>query len=423
LPRTATLTTGSHLRVVVSMVIVGSGMAGGGAARTLREAGYEGRVLLIGNEPGVPFGRPPLSKTYLRSEEDLSGWLVEPPDWYEHNHVELVRATATRIDTQGHRVELDSGGAVEYSKLLIATGGRNRRFEVPGIELPGIFQLRTVADCEAIKQAAPPGARAVVVGMGFIGCEVAASLRRLGLMVTAVWPGTAPLDSVLGPEIGEVMAGIHADEGVALIGHEAVERFEGAGRVERAVTKGGRKIECDVAIVAVGIQPNVEVARDAGIAVDNGVLVDSLCRTSATDVLAAGDVANHLHPLFGRIRVEHFNNAEKQGAFAARSMLGSSAEYAYLHTFWSDQYEDKLEYAGNVRDWDRFVVRGSLRERRFLGFYLQEGVLRAAAGLNRGGDPELDADQDMAKAARLIARKARPAPEALADEDFDLGLL
>ena len=405
------------------MVIVGSGMAAGVAARTLREAGYDGRIVLIGNEPGVPFGRPPLSKTYLRNEEDLSGWLVEPPEWYEPNQVELIRATATRIDTRGRRVELDSGSAVEYSKLLVATGGRNRRLQVPGIELPGIFQLRTVADCEAIKQAARPGARGLVVGMGFIGCEVAASLRRLGLTVTAVWPGRAPLDSVLGPETGEVIAGIHADEGVELIGQEAVERFEGAGRVERAITKGGRKIECDMAIAAVGIQPNVEVARDAGIAVDNGVLVDSGCRTGATDVFAAGDVANHLHPLFGRIRVEHYNNAEKQGITAARSMLGSSAEYAYLHTFWSDQYEHKLEYAGHVREWDRFVVRGSLRERKFVGFYLQEGVLRAAVGLNRGGDPELDADDDMAKAARLIARRAHPAPAALADEDQDLGVL
>ena len=405
------------------MVIVGAGMAGGVAARTLREAGYEGRVLLIGNEPGVPFGRPPLSKTYLRHEEDLSGWLVEPPEWYEPNHVELIRATATRIDTTGRRVELDSGGTVEYSKLLIATGGRNRRFQVPGSELPGVFQLRTVADCEVIKQTARPGARAVVVGMGFIGCEVAASLRQLGLTVTAVWPGTAPLDSVLGPEVGGVMAGIHGDEGVELIDHEAVDRFEGDGRVERAVTKGGRKIECDIAIAAVGIQPNIEVAQDAGIAVDNGVLVDSECRTTASDVFAAGDVANHLHPLFGRVRVEHYNNAEKQGIAAARSMLGSGAEYSYLHTFWSDQYEHKLEYAGHAREWDRFVVRGSLTERKFVGFYLQDGVLRAAVGLDRGGDPELDADGEMARAARLIARKARPSPAALADEDQDLGAL
>ena len=405
------------------MVIVGAGMTGGVAAKTLRDAGFDGPIVLIGEDPGVPFGRPPLSKTYLRGEEDLSGWLVEPAEWYARNEVERIRATATAIDTETRTVTLDAGGAVEYSKLLLATGGRNRRLVVPGSDLANIFQLRTAADCDAIKQAARPGVRALIVGMGFIGSEVAASLRQLKLDVTAVFPGSLPLDSVLGPEIGEVMAGIHADSGVHLLSHETVARFEGAGQVERAVTKSGRKIECDVAIVAVGIQPNVELAQRAGIAVDNGILVDAACRTSVPDVFAAGDVANHLHPLFGRIRVEHYNNAEKQGAAAARSMLGSDAEYAYLHTFWSDQYQDKLEYAGHARTWDRFVVRGSLQQRKLIGFYLEGGVLRAAVGLDRGGDPELDADGEMASAARLIARRAQPAPSALADEGQDLDLL
>ena len=405
------------------MVIVGAGMTGGVAAKTLRDAGFDGGIVLIGDDPGVPFGRPPLSKTYLRGEEDLSGWLVEPTEWYARNEVERIRATATAIDTETRTVTLDAGGAVEYSKLLLATGGRNRRLVVPGSDLANIFQLRTVADCDAIKQAARPGVRALVVGMGFIGSEVAASLRQLKLDVTAVFPGRLPLDSVLGPEIGEVMAGIHADSGVHLLSHETVARFEGAGQVERAVTKGDRKIECDLVIVAVGIQPNVELAQGAGIAVDNGILVDAACRTSVPDVFAAGDVANHLHPLFGRIRVEHYNNAEKQGAAAARSMLGSDAEYAYLHTFWSDQYQDKLEYAGHARTWDGFVVRGSLPQRKLIGFYLEGGVLRAAVGLDRGGDPELDADGEMASAARLIARRAQPAPSALADEGQDLDLL
>jgi len=405
------------------MVIVGAGMTGGVAAKTLRDAGFDGPIVLIGEDPGVPFGRPPLSKTYLRGEEDLSGWLVEPAEWYARNEVERIRATATAIDTETRTVTLDAGGAVEYSKLLLATGGRNRRLVVPGSDLANIFQLRTVADCDAIKQAARPGVRALVVGMGFIGSEVAASLRQLKLDVTAVFPGSLPLDSVLGPEIGEVMAGIHDEAGVQLMSHETVARFDGAGRVERAVTKSDRKIECDMVIVAVGIQPNIEVAQSAGIAIDNGILVDAACRTSVPDVFAAGDVANHLHPLFGRIRVEHYNNAEKQGAAAARSMLGSDAEYAYLHTFWSDQYQDKLEYAGHARTWDGFVVRGSLPQRKLIGFYLEGGVLRAAVGLDRGGDPELDADGEMASAARLIARRAQPAPSALADEGQDLDLL
>ena len=398
-------------------------MSGGVAAKTLREEGYSSRLVLLGNEPGVPFGRPPLSKTYLRGEEDLSGWLVKPAQWFEKNDVELVRATAVSLDTRERRIELDTGEVIPYGKLLIATGGRNRRLLIPGADLPGVHQLRTAGDCDAIKAVAQKGGRALVVGMGFIGSEVAASLRQMGLTVTAVLPGNAPLDSVLGPEMGELFAGIHRDAGVELIAHDEVVRFEGTQRVEHAVTKRGRRLDCDFAIVAVGIEPNVDILQGTDVALDDGVLVDARCSTNVPDIFAAGDVANHLHPLFGRVRVEHYNNAEKQGAAAARSMLGALDEYRYLHTFWSDQYEHKLEYVGHVRKWDQFVVRGSSAERRLIGFYLQAGSLRAAVGLNRGGDPELDEGGEMAKAGRLIARGARPAPAALADEDQDLGLL
>jgi len=405
------------------IVVLGSGMAGGVAVKTLREEGYGGRLVLIGPEPTLPFGRPPLSKTYLRGEEQLSGWLVNPPGWYAENDVELVAATAIRLDTAARRVELDSGEAVGYAKLLLTTGGRNRRLEVAGAGLAGVHQLRTVAECDSIKNAVRAGGRAVVVGMGFIGSEVAASLRQLGMEVIAVLPGGAPLETVLGAEMAEVMAGIHRDAGIELITQDQVVRFEGAARVERAVTKIGRRLDCDLAVVAVGIQADVEILKGTEVAVDNGVLVDARCQTNISEIFAAGDVANHLHPLFGRIRVEHYNNAEKQGAAAARSILGSTAGYGYLHTFWSDQYEHKLEYVGHVRRWDEFVVRGSTRNRKLVGFYLAEGVLRAAVGLDRGGDPELDEHGEMAAAGRLIARGARPSPAALADDDQDLDRL
>lgn len=412
----------SSAQLNAPIVILGSGMAGGNAARALRAEGYDGPLLMIGNEPGWPFGRPPLSKTYLRGEEALEGWLVNAPRWYADHQVEMVRGRVTGVDTRLQQVQLEAGGQVAYAQLLIATGGRNRAFQVPGADLEGVHQLRTVADCDAIRTAARRRGHAVIVGMGFIGAEVAASLRQLGLEVTAVMRGSAPLESVLGSEIGEVMAGIHTDKGVRLLSDEVV-RFEGSGRLERAVTRGGTRIECDLSVVAVGIQPNVEVLEGSGVAADNGVLVDAACRTNVPGVFAAGDVANHLHPLFGRVRVEHYNNAEKQGAAAGRAMAGSDDAYAYLHTFWSDQYEHKLEYAGHVRTWDQFVVRGSLKDRRLIGFYLQEGVLRAAVGLNRGGDPELDVEGEMAQAARLITRAARPSVAALADEDRDLAAL
>src|SRR6266571_1734660 len=403
------------------MVIVGGGKAGGTAAATLRDEGFGGRVVIISQEPGIPFGRPPLSKTYLRSEEDLKDWYVRPADWYAAHDVELLTDTgATAIDAAAHMLVLDSGRELGYLKVLIATGGRNRRLEIPGAELPGIYYLRTVADCDAIKREAAAGRRAVVVGMGFIGCEVAASLTQLGVRVTAVFPGRSPLERVLGGQVGALIGAIHRARGVELLAGDQVAAFEGAERLEAVVTAAGHRLACDFAVVGVGIVPDVPAVTGSSVAQDDGILADELCRASAADVYVAGDVANHLHPLFGRIRVEHFNNAEKQGAAAARSMRGSAAPYDYVHSFWSDQYEHKIEYVGHAAKWDEFVVRGSVEEGKLIGFYLVDGVVLAAVGLDRGGDPELDLDGEMAACARLVSARARPAPAVLADERTDL---
>jgi 3-phenylpropionate/trans-cinnamate dioxygenase ferredoxin reductase subunit len=400
-------------------LILGGGIAGGNAAATLRDEGYEGRVVLISAEAEVPFGRPPLSKTYLRSEEPLEDWYVRPPEWYGEHDVERLEATVAAVDADAHNVVLESGEEIEYEKLLIATGGQNRQIDVPGADLDGIHQLRTVAECEAIKSEASADRRAVVVGMSFIGCEVAASLTQLGVRVTAAFPGTAPLERVLGKEVGGAVGAFHRANGVDLLPDSQVTAFEGSARVEAAVTAGGDRIPCDFAVVGIGIQPQVPNFTSP-LAVDNGILVDELCRASAPDLYAAGDVANHDHPLFGRVRVEHYNNGEKMGSAAARSMLGSTSPYDYLHTFWSDQYEHKLEYAGHATEWDQFVIRGSLEELKLLGFYLKSGTLLAAVGLDRGGDPELDEDSEMAASARLVREQARPTAEQLADESVDL---
>jgi 3-phenylpropionate/trans-cinnamate dioxygenase ferredoxin reductase component len=400
------------------IVIIGSGMAGGNAAATLRDEGFSGPVVLLSREPGVPFGRPPLSKTYLRSEEDLTGWYVRPAGWYAEHDVELRNGVVVAaVDPAAHTVTLDSGAEIRYEKVLIATGGRNRRIEADGADLPGIHYLRTVAQCDAIKQEAVRGRTAVIVGMGFIGCEVAASLTQLGVRVTAVFPGRDPLERVLGDQVAGVMSAIHRANGVELLAGEQVAAFEGTSRVEAAVTRSGRRIECDFAVAGVGIEPDIPAV---GVEQQNGILVDERCRASAPDVYAAGDLANHLHPLFGRIRVEHYNNAEKQGAAAARSMLGSTAPYDYVHSFWSDQYDHKLEYVGHVDKWDQFVVRGSVRDGKLIGIYLVDGIVRAAVGLDRGGDPELDTDGEMAACDRLVAMQASPAPAVLSDEKTDL---
>jgi len=402
------------------MVIVGGGMAGGNAAAALRDEGFRGQVVIISQEPGVPFGRPPLSKTYLRSEEDLGDWYVRPADWYEANDVARVESSVTAVDAAAHTLVLGPGRELEYQKVLLATGGRNRRLKIPGADLPGIHYLRTVADCDAIKREAVAGRRAVVVGMGFIGCEVAASLTQLGVGVTAIFPGRNPLERVLGEQAGGLVGGWHRASGVRLLAGAQVAAFEGAGRLEAVVTGEGGRVACDFAVAGVGIEPNVPAVTGAPVAQENGILVDELCRTSAADVYAAGDVANHLHPVFGRVRVEHYNNAEKHGAAAGRSMLGSAAPYDYIHSFWSDQYEHKIEYVGHATSWDDFAVRGSLEEGRLVGFYLSAGVVRAAVGIDRGGDPELDLDSEMAACARLVARRAQPGRGLLTDEDSGL---
>lgn len=411
----------SAQRKAKPFVIVGGGLAGGNAAATLREEGFAGPVVLIGSEPGIPFGRPPLSKTYLRSEESLDGWYVKSQRWYEENDIErLVGSSVVALDPADHSVMLDSGQRLEYQKVLLATGGRNRRLPVPGGELAGIHYLRTVAECDAIKREAGRGRRAVVVGMGFIGSEVAASLSQLGVRVTAIFGGQAPLERVLGGEVGALIGAIHRDNGVELLAGTQAAEFEGSEHVEAVLTANGDRVACDFVVVGAGIQPTAPAIAGSAVEQSDGISVDAGCHADQLDVYAAGDVANHLHPLFGRVRVEHYNNAEKQGRAAARSMLGSRAPYEYVHTFWSDQYEHTLEYVGYAADWDEFVVRGTFEERKLIGFYLRKGRVLAAVGLDRGGDPELEESSEMAASARLVGQRARPATGQLVDEKVDL---
>src|SRR5215467_5594947 len=329
------------------IVIVGASLAGGTAAVTLRDEGFDGDIVLIGAETQLPYNRPPLSKRYLRGQDRFEDQLVKPASYYTEQRIQLklgVRATA--IDPRQKLVELEGGERVAYDRLLVATGGRNRTFAVPGAILANVFQLRTVEDCDRIRAAASRGRRAVVIGFSFIGSEVSASLRQLGVEVVAIESSRVPLARVLGSEVGQVLADIHREKGVERISEDSVDALEGSGRVTRVRTKKGRVIDCDLVVAGIGIQPNVELLAAAGAQVDNGVLVDERCRTSLPDVFAAGDVANHLHPIFGRLRVEHWNNGYQQGRFAARSMLGETGPYDYLYSFWSDQFEHVLEYVG-----------------------------------------------------------------------------
>lgn len=404
------------------IVIIGAALAGASTAAALREEGFDGEVHLIGAERQPPYNRPPLSKGYLRGQERFEDQLVHPAGYYAEHRIELrLGIQATAIDSKRKLVELEGGDHVAYDRLLVATGGRNRTLAAPGADLDGIFQLRTVEDCDRIRDVARSGRRAVVVGMGFIGSEVTASLRQLGVEVAAVEGHRVPLARVLGEEVGTVLADIHREKGVELFLEDSVAAFEGAGRVERVRTKKGRLLPCDFVIAGIGIVPNSELLAAAGAAIDNGVLVDEQCRTSLPDIYAAGDVANHQHPLFGRLRVEHWNNGQRQGRAAAGSMLDRGQPYDYLHSFWSDQYEHSIEYIGFAASWDRIVFRGTPESRKFLGFYLREGTVRAAVGLNRGGDPEdPKADSELKVVANLIRERAPVDPGKLANDDVDL---
>ncbi|MDP8957575.1 MAG: FAD-dependent oxidoreductase [Actinomycetota bacterium] len=397
-----------------TFVIVGANLTGGAAVSTLRDHGFHGRIILIGQEQHPPYERPPLSKGYLRGEEPFDDALLRPPNWYGENDVELLLGTtATRVDPGERVVELADGNRIPYDKVLVATGGRNRRLPVPGGEPDGVLYLRTVEDSDALKAEAKPGRKAAVVGAGFIGSEVAASLRTLGVEVEVVEVFDAPLVRVVGPEIGKLYESIHRDHGVRFHFQESVERFEGTTRVEEVITSKGTRIACDLAVVGVGIQPATEVVEGTDVAVENGILVDEFCRTTVDGVFAAGDVANHYHPLFGRrMRVEHWDNALKQGAAAARNMMGRETTFADPHWFWSDQYDFNLQYMGFATAWDEFVVRGSLEDRNFVGFYVKDGVVDAVVGLNRG--------RDVRRSAGLIQSRQPVDPAVLRDEDGDL---
>ena len=395
-------------------VILGASLAGATAAITLREEGADGDVILIGAEPQPPYERPPLSKAYLRGEVPFDKALVRPAAFYAEHGIQTMFGTrATRIDPSARVVELEDHRRVSFDALLIATGGRNRTVSIPGVDLDGIYSLRTVQDADRIRAEMIAGRRAVVVGMGFIGSEVAASLRQKGLEVVAIDPSKTPLFRVLGEGVGQTIAKLHRDHGVRMIFEDTVAAFEGTRRVGCVVTKAGLRLECDFAVVGIGIEPAVEALADSGIQVDNGVVVDEYCQTNVSGIYAAGDVANHYHPVFDRrIRVEHWQNAIKQGAAAARNMLGRRIAYDEIHWFWSEQYDANLQYAGFHTQWEQLVVRGRLESASYLACYVNAGRIDAAVGLNRA--KELRRIMPLIKARRPVNL------ERLRDESVDL---
>ena len=363
-------------------IIVGASLAGAKAAETLREEGFDGRVVLIGAEEERPYERPPLSKDYLRGEVGREKVYVHDEGFYAEHDIELrLGRTAVVLDTSNGELELDGGERLRYDRLLLTTGAEPRRLSIPGSELDGVLYLRSVGDSDTLRERLDRGGAVVVVGAGWIGAEVAASARQRGLEVTVLDPLSVPLERVMGAEVGAIYRDIHLDHGVRMLMRTGVEAFEGDKTVERVRTSDGRELECDFVVVGVGVQPRVGLAVQAGIAVDNGILVDEHLQTGVPGVFAAGDVANAHHPFYGeRIRVEHWANALNQGPAAARNMLDRSAAYERLPYFFSDQYEVGMEYTGFARAWDRVVFRGDPATREFVAFWLVGD--RVVAGMN-----------------------------------------
>jgi 3-phenylpropionate/trans-cinnamate dioxygenase ferredoxin reductase component len=400
-----------------TFVIVGASLCGAKAAETLRDQGFEGRVLLIGAEPDRPYERPPLSKSYLRGESSFDEAAVHDLEYYEGHDIELrTSTTVSRVDPMASEVELVSGERIRYDRLLLATGAAPRRLSLTGSDLAGIYYLRTVRDSDAIRQAVTSSVPVVVIGAGWIGAEVAASARELGAEVTMIDVASVPLERVMGAEVGGVYRDLHRAHGVQLRLGVGIESIGGDGTVEEVRLSDGSAVPAGVVVVGVGVTPSTELAEACGLQVENGVVTDQHLATTAPGVYAAGDVADVFHPLYDRrIRLEHWSAALNQGPTAARNMLGELVPYDKTPYFYSDQYDLGMEYRGFAPEFDEVVFRGDPASGEFLSFWLHRGRVVAAMNANVW---------DQSEAIDQLVR-ARPSvePARLADPDVELALL
>ena len=386
-------------------VIVGASLAGAKAAETLREEGFGGPIVLIGDEDERPYERPPLSKDYLLGKAERETVYVHPPTWYADHGVDLrLGALVTGVDPSAREVALADGSRIGYAKLLLATGSAPRRLPVPGADAEGVLYLRKLADSDRIRAALQTATRVVVIGAGWIGLETAAAARSAGVEVTVLEAAELPLLRVLGREVAEVFADLHREHGVDLrFGVQVAEITGAAGRADGVRLADGVHIPADAIVVGVGITPNSQLAEAAGLEVGNGIVVDAGLRSSDLDIYAAGDVANAYHPLLGRhVRVEHWANALNQPQAAARAMLGQDVAYDLVPYFYTDQYDLGMEYAGYVEPggYDQVVFRGDREGREFVAFWLRDS--RVLAGMNVNVWDVNEAIQAIVRGGRIV---------------------
>ena len=396
-----------------NVVIVGAGQAGAQTAISLRTGGYTGQITMIGDEGYVPYERPPLSKLFLAGEMETSRMFMRQPDYYATNTIDVrLNTTVARIDRAGAAVELLDGTRLPYGWLVLATGGRARRLTTPGEGLEGIHYLRSIADVAAYREQLKDGLRLVIVGGGYIGLEVAAVARKKNCHVTVLEMLPMVLNRVVAPEMSKFYTEVHTAAGVDIRVNTGVTAFVGDTHV-REVHCGTEKIPADLVIVGIGLIPNIELAADAGLKIDNGIVVDDAARTEDPRILAVGDCANQPSTHYGsRVRLESVPNALGQGKAAASVILGNPTPFTEVPWFWSDQYDLKLQMVGLSRPGDQVVIRGDMALRKFSACYLRDGVLVAINSVN--------AVKDFMQAKALVAAKWRPDPAKLTDASIAL---
>ena len=396
---------------MTGIVIIGAGHAAGQAAASLRQAKFEGPVTIIGEETHIPYQRPPLSKQYLAGTQPADKVYLRAEKFYADKDIQLMLDTrATQIDPSTKTINLDNGETIAYEKLLISTGSRPRRLSIVGSDLNGIHYLRTMDDVDGIRADVKPGANLVIVGGGYIGLEVAAVGVELGMNVHVLEMEERILQRVTTPEMSAYYHKLHSDRGVHIHTQTGVTGFAGNDSVEKVLC-GDESFDADIVIVGIGIIPNIEIAEEAGIHCDNGIVVDDHCRTSDPDIYAAGDCTNHPNPLMNkRLRLESVPNAMDQARVSTANMLGDDKVYAAIPWFWSDQYELKLQMVGFSADGDSQVLRGDMDSHQFAIFYLKDGKVVAADAVN--------SPKEFMLCKQLIGKPADPAQ--LADPETDL---
>ena len=403
------------LSAAQKIVIIGGGQAGAQVVQSLRQFGYEGDLVLVGDEAALPYQRPPLSKAYMKGELGEDRLYFKPAAWYEDNKVEtLLSQRVEKIDRARRQVTLEHGGHLDYDALIIATGSRPRPLPVEGADLENVFDLRGLADVEHIQPKMIPGHRLVIVGAGYIGLEAAAVARQLGLEVRVLEMEQRALARVTSPVISSFYEALHMEHGVDVRCGARLARLKGEdGKLTHAVLASGEEIEADMVLAGIGIVPNVELAEDAGLPVKNGIIVDEDARTSDPRIFAAGDCTVRPLAHYARTgRLESVHNAIEQGKLAAAAIMGKPRPALDCPWFWSDQYDIKLQIAGLSMGYDEIVVRGDIEAKKFAAFYLKNGRLIAVDAIN--SPPEFIASK------RLIMSGASVASETLKDTSISM---